>query len=71
MAIITTGDDVEIPVTLKKNGLTFVISGDAVVKARLTNIDSVTPLTDEFDVDINAVGSDLSQSLIVVEMDKV
>jgi len=67
MAIITKGDPVEIPVTLKKNGNTFVISGDAVIKAVLTKIDRATIISTEVTVNKSATGTDLAKSLIIVE----
>lgn len=67
MAIITTGDYAGIPVTLKKNGSTFVISGAAVIKAVLTNKDRSTIISPEVTISNVAAGTDLNNSLIIVE----
>jgi len=67
MAIITTGDNAEIPFTMKKNGETFVISGTAVVKAVLTNKDRQTIISAEVAVNLSVTGTDLTKSLVIVE----
>lgn len=70
MAIITTGDYAEIPFQAKKNGSPFVISGTAVIKAVLTNLDRQTIIGPEVTVNKSASGTDLNTSLIIVEFDE-
>jgi len=70
MAIITTGDHTNIPVTLKKNGKTFTISSGAVIKAVITNTARNAVISPEVIIDNNATGTDLANSLIVVEFNE-
>jgi len=71
MSIITTGDDVAIPVQLYRKiaGVrsTFVIDMSATIKAVLTNLDRQTLVSAEVTLDNSATGADLATSLIVVE----
>lgn len=75
MSIITTGDDVAIPVQLyrKINGVrsTFVIDAGATIKAVLTALDRQTIISAEVTLDNSATGADLSTSLVVVEFTEV
>lgn len=67
MSVITTGDYAEIPFRMKKSGATFVIGGSAVVKAVLTNKDRQTIISPEVTVNLSADGTDLTNSLVIVE----
>ena len=67
MAVITTGDYAEIPFRMKKNGATFAISGSATIKAVLTNLDRQTIISPEVIVNLSANGTDLANSLVIVE----
>jgi len=71
MTIITTGDDAAIPVTCKKDGATFVVSGSAVVKAVLTGMDRQTVISPEVTIDKGATGTDLANSKLIVEFTEV
>lgn len=71
MTIITTGDYVDVPFQAKKNGATFVISGTAVIKAVLTNKDRQTLISPEVNVNLLAPGTDLLNSLVIVEFTEV
>jgi len=68
MSIIVTGDDVALPVTLKKDGAAFVIDPGAVVKAALVDTDRQTILAGPVTCANNAVGANWAQSLVVVAM---
>ena len=70
MAIITTGDRAKIPVTLKRDGATFVIGGSAVIKAVLTDLDRTTVISGEVTISNVATGTDLANSKIIVEFTK-
>lgn len=70
MTIITTGDAPKIPVTLKRDGATFVIGGGAVIKAVLTTLDRTTIISAEVTINNTATGTDLSASKFVVEFTK-
>jgi hypothetical protein len=65
MPVLVTGDDTTIPVTLKKNGVTFIIGAEATIKARLVSLDHKTTYTAEVEVDKGETGTDLSKSLVV------
>jgi hypothetical protein len=67
-AVITTGDDVTIPVTLKKNGQTFNIGLMAQVKVAIISADRSKKLTDDIECSPEAAGADWAKSLVVVEM---
>lgn len=67
MSVIVLGDDSEVPVTLKKNKATFSIDAGAVIKAAVVNTDRDTVIAGPVTVNNNATGSDLANSLIVVE----
>ena len=67
MAIITTGDDAAIPFTAKKDGQTFAIDAGAVIKAVLTSLDRETVISPEVTVNNVATGTDLLNSLVIVE----
>ena len=68
MAIPTlvTGDDITLPVTLKKKGLTFVIDAGATIVARLVSADRESVYTPEIAQTTAAVGADLANSLIIL-----
>ncbi len=63
---IVTGDDIAIPVTLKKDGATFAIDAGATIKARLVSSDHKTTYSDEIDQSNVAPGADWDNSLVVV-----
>lgn len=65
---IVTGDDVSIPVVLKKNGATFVISGDAVVFVRLVSNDHYQTYSESVSQSLGNVGNNLSASSLMVEL---
>lgn len=65
---IVTGDDLVLPVTLKKDGVTFNIDGAAEVIARLVSTDHNSVYTDEVAQSSAASGADWPNSLVVVEM---
>lgn len=65
---LVTGDDVTLPVTLKKNGATFVISTTAVVKARLVSMDHARALSDEVSQSHAVAGADWANSLVIVAL---
>ena len=66
--ILVTGDDVTLPVTLKKNGAVFAINVAAVVKARLVTLDHATSLCDEVVQSHSATGANWAASLVVVAL---
>ena len=66
IATITTGDDSNLPVQLKKDNATFVIDAGAVIKAVITTTDSSSTLSETITIDNLATGTDLSNSLIIV-----
>ena len=68
MAIPTlvTGDDVTLPVTLKKNDATFSINPAASVKVRLVSSDHTAALSDEVAQSSLTSGADWAHSLVVV-----
>ena len=63
---IVSGDDIVIPVTLLKNGLTFVIAPEAIIKVRLVAEDRLSTYTEEITIPTGGAGSDLAESLIIV-----
>jgi hypothetical protein len=65
MPVLVTGDDNAIPVTLKKNGATFVISAGATIKAQLVSLDHKTTYSPVVEVNKATPGTDLSKSLVV------
>lgn len=69
MSMIVTGDTLALPVTLKKNGSTFVIDAGATVQASLISLDHRTVLAGPVTMDSGAPGADWGNSLIMIEMD--
>ena len=65
--IIVTGDNISLPVTLKKNGATFVIDAAATVKAMIVSRDHRESLTAAVAQVSTAAGADWPNSLVVVE----
>lgn len=65
---IVTGDDVELPVTLTKGKIkaVFNIDAGATVKASLVSLDRSTILIPAVTCDVNALGADWANSLIIV-----
>jgi len=63
---LVTGDDIALPVTLKKKGLTFTINPAATVKARLVSADREAVFTAEIAQSTATSGNDLANSLIVI-----
>ena len=68
MPLITTGDDVAIPVTLRKNGQTFAIGAEASVRAVLVPLSRSHALCDPVETDSSVPGSDWAHSLVVIEI---
>lgn len=64
---IFTGDDISIPIRLKKQGKTFNIPLSAEVKAALTHERNQEILGDVKVVNSSSQGSDWANSLVVVE----
>lgn len=64
--VLVTGDDVNLPVTLKKNGNTFAIATGSTVQAMLVTTDRTRQLTPVVQVNEAATGSDWANSLVVV-----
>lgn len=67
MTIIVTGDDVALPVTLKKDGKTFSIANNAVVKAALVSADHNDLLAGPVILSNSAAGSNWGASLVIVQ----
>jgi len=70
MFILITGDDIEIPCNLEKEGKPFIISPSGTAKAVITTLDRTAIISTEVSVDMGALGTDLANSLIVVEFTK-
>lgn len=68
MSMIVTGDDVAIPVQLKKGGSTFTIDGGATVKAAIVTPERDELLSTTVTCSNIATGADWDNSLVVVEM---
>lgn len=66
MSVIVTGDDVALPVTLKKDGVTFSINAGATVQASLVSIDRSSVLAGPVVCSNVAVGADWDNSLVIV-----
>lgn len=64
--VLVTGDDINISVTLKKNGVVFTIALNASVKARLVSTNHETPLSEEVAQASGTSGANWPQSLVVV-----
>lgn len=64
--IIVVGDDINIPVTLKKNGVVFAINGSAVVKARFISTDHLLALCADTTQSNATSGANWSASLVVI-----
>jgi len=71
MSTIVTGDDVSLPVTLKKDGATFIINGGATVKASLVSENKDTVLIAPVTVLEANPGSDWANSLVVVQFTSI
>lgn len=67
MFVIVLGDDSGLNLTLKKNKKTFAISADAVINASIVNVDHSEVLAGPITIDKSVPGTNLDQSLIVVE----
>lgn len=67
MSVIVTGDDVALPVTLKKDAATFSIDAGATVQASLVSIDRSTTIVSAVTCSNVATGADWPNSLVVVE----
>lgn len=67
MGTITTGDDVALPVQLKKNNASFVINAGATIKAAVINSDGTRVLSEVVTLNNLATGADLANSLVVAE----
>ena len=66
MAILVTGDDINIEQTLTKNNATFVINSSATIKASLITRDRATILVAPVTVLESTTGSDWPNSKIIV-----
>jgi len=64
---LVTGDDIQMLVTLLKDGTTFNINAAATVEARLINIDRTQAYMDPVAQSNAASGADWSNSLVTVE----
>ena len=67
MTQIVTGDDVALPVTLKKDGAVFAIDAGATVQAALVSLDRSTVLAGPVTCSNVATGADWANSLVMVE----
>ena len=67
MSVIVTGDDVALPVTLKKDGATFSIDAGATVQASIVLPDGSVTLVSAVTCSNAATGADWDNSLVVVE----
>ena len=67
MGTITTGDDVSIPITLKKNGAVFSIDSGAVVKGKLCN-NYRKSLMSAVTLNNSHPDADLANSLVIFEL---
>jgi len=65
---LVTGDDISLPVTLKKNGATFDINTSATVYAMLVNKTRTTELTEPIAQVSSTSGANWANSLVVVEL---
>lgn len=65
--VIVFGGDVALPVTLKKDGATFIISPSATVKAAVVSMDREATLISESLLSISAAGADWPNSLVIAE----
>ena len=71
MSGIVTGDDVALPVTLKKDNATFTIAPGATVKASIVSLDRAAILIAAVTVSNAAPGADWANSLVVVEFTSI
>jgi len=67
MSVIVTGDDVALPITLKKDNAVFAIDAGATVKASLISADRTAVLIAPVTCSNVAIGTDWPNSLVVVE----
>jgi len=67
MSVIVTGDDVALPTTLKKDGVTFNIDAGATVKASLISVDRAAVYIAPVTLNNAATGADWSNSLLIIE----
>ena len=67
MSELVTGDDVAIPVTLRKDGATFSIDSGATIKASLISYAKDEIFITPQDVAEGTAGSDWANSLVIVE----
>lgn len=66
--LLTTGDDLTLPLILKKNTLAFAISGGAIVQARLVTVDRLTILCAAITQVSSTPGADWPNSLVVISL---
>jgi len=66
MSVIVTGDDVALPVTLKKDGATFTIDPGATVQASIISVDRSVALIPAVTCSNAATGADWANSLLIV-----
>ena len=67
MTTLVTGDDVAVPVKLKKDGLTFNIPLTATIQAAIVSADHSQTLAGPVAVLSSAAGSDWANSLVVAK----
>lgn len=63
-----TGDDIVVPVTLKKDGVVFAINTSAVVKAALVRTSHENKLCNEVTQSNATVGANWATSLVVISI---
>ena len=64
--IFITGDDISVPITLTKNGVTFTISNSAIVKTRLVTTNHGSALSEDVTQSHLTAGANWAASLLVV-----
>lgn len=71
--IVFTGDDWEIPITLKKNGVAFPVDTAAEIKATVTDSDGKNPqiLVPETILSPTANGADWSNGIVIAEFSAI
>ena len=69
MIAIVTGDDISLPYTLTKDGVTFTIDAGATVEVALVALDRTTVLIPAVAQSNATPGADWANSLVVVTMD--
>ena len=68
---LVIGDDLSIPVQLKKSGLSFTIPGTATVEAAIVDTDRSALLSDIVTCIEGATGADWTTSLVIVDFTEI